>query len=86
LDDERPSHAAGTDRDRMPASEDMATADDAAVVSWTLWLRAGDLRCNALLARDRAGRGIAPESNIAQAAANEAISARQPLASPLAFT
>jgi hypothetical protein len=67
---------AGTDRDRMPASENLAAADDAGLVAWTLWLRAGDLRRYAILARDRVGRGIAAESNATQAAAAEAISAR----------
>jgi hypothetical protein len=66
----------GTDRDRMPSSEDLATADDAALVAWTLWLRAGDLRRHALLARDRAARGIAPQDNVPQAAAAEAVAVR----------
>jgi hypothetical protein len=62
--------------DRMPSSEDLAAADDAALVAQTLWLRAGDLRRHALLASDRAARGIAPENNTSYAAANEVISAR----------
>jgi hypothetical protein len=66
----------GTDRDRMPTSEDLMAADDMVLAAWTLWLRANDLRLRARLARDRAARNIAPESNIAQAEAAEAISDR----------
>jgi hypothetical protein len=67
---------AGTDRDRMPASEDLAAADDAVLVAWVLWSRGRDCYWKALLARDRAGLGIAPEGNRSTAAADEVISAR----------
>jgi hypothetical protein len=60
----------------MPASEDLAAADDAVLAAWALQLRAGDLRRDALLARDRAGLGIAPEGNRSTAAANEVIPGR----------
>jgi hypothetical protein len=60
----------------LPASEDLAAADDAVLAAWTPWLRGGDLRRYALLARDRAGRGIAPKENITQAAADEAVAGR----------
>jgi hypothetical protein len=62
----------GTGRESMSSWEDLADADDAVLVAWTLWLRAGDLRRYALLARDRAGRGIAPQRNVINAAAVEA--------------
>jgi hypothetical protein len=67
---------AGTDRDRMPASEDLATADDATLVAWVLWSYGHDCYWRGRLARDRASRGIVPEGNRSMAAANEVISAR----------
>ena len=60
----------------MPPSEQLMAADDTVVIAWTLWLRAMDLRRYAMLARDRAGHGIAPEGNIASATASEAIASR----------
>jgi hypothetical protein len=66
----------GAKFESMPSSEELQDTDDAALIAWTLWLRAGDLRRHALLAEDRAARGVARDSNAAKAKADKAVAAR----------